>query len=702
MIPEEDRPIGLFSKTKIFVDSFTMPLVEDTPNYMQQSILTSIKGERPIVDDIIANNINSLGVKFGAYYRYGRDYYYYGLPQGGTVQPALSYIIKDTIESTLPEGTKIYLDYSVFDLANPTYFAEDFLINTRGWDRNTNIIHNPPPGSQGEVRFVSAEFYSPTQIYITYTHDVDEANPIFDIITTDANQGAEYYHCSYFIYDVAGELGSTRYWWFYDITTNLYPGLEPIRGDKSPYFPVVPLRHDNVDFTVDDGSERYRTSKRLLQKAQLNIQELGKGVNENPDINEIDHAYVIMGIPLSAKNSGSLNYLFNYWKNLQPNARYAKRDFEAWTRLTDIEKATQTPPMNIISIKEAGISYDVELGYLYMETQLVTGSIGKKGHVTAQFILRDASEYSGYAFENSEYILRKQLTEDTYEQINIYGLKHVSHIYDGHTVDTTLADVVASMNDPNNDSDNFVVPIHNEVFQLMSNKDRTEMGYEGMRIGFHTIVKQKLKWYQTGFFQFVAIVVAVVITVVSFGSMSQSIVWAAGLVGSTSAIVGAVVLASLLIGIRYGVNYLVDVLGEEFGLFLAVAMTVIGLSGSGIISAEAMSVLQSGIQSGIQMSMDTAMEDIRNGYDELQREIEVAEKELEELAEELNTTWLVNPFGIPNSTSGLALPNETPEQYYNTRIHLGNMAPFTYTQIENYVDTGLYLEGITLHRGIKA
>ena len=43
---------------------------------------------------------------------------------------------------------------------------------------------------------------------------------------------------------------------------------------------------------------------------------------------------------------------------------------------------------------------------------------------------------------------------------------------------------------------------------------------------------------------------------------------------------------------------------------------------------------------------------------------------------------------------------ENPEQYYTTRIHLGNMAHFSLRQIENYVANQLYLKGTSINRGI--
>jgi hypothetical protein len=95
------------------------------------------------------------------------------------------------------------------------------------------------------------------------------------------------------------------------------------------------------------------------------------------------------------------------------------------------------------------------------------------------------------------------------------------------------------------------------------------------------------------------------------------------------------------------------------------------------------------------------MRDIIDDYEALQREINQYEEEMNEFYAETSTAFLVDPFAIPDTTSGLALPNETAEQYYNTRIHIGNMAPIDKAHIENYVDNKLTLEGVATHYGIK-
>ncbi len=694
--------MGLFSKKKTYVESLAMPLVEDTPNYVQQSVLTSVRGERPIAEDLISNVINGLGANLARYYKYGRDEYTYGLPEGTLNQ---NYVVPETVKNVLDVITTkdTYIDYCVFGSPNAGHFAEDFLENTRGWDRATNIVANPPFTPVGTVTLGSAEFTNSTTIKLTYNHGTN-LNPLVeteDITVPSVQLQDDYYHVSYFLYDAFGNVSTAREWWFYRMADNTYDVLNVVQSPSTAYYPVVPLRHNSVDLTVDDGSDRYNTSKKLLQKLDLRISELGDGLNSNPDVNDIDHAYVMMGVSTQTTAKAGKDYLYRYFKYLSTNSAFDSKDYSIWDSLPSDEKKARTPPMNKVVIREADISYHVELGYLYIVNTITTGSIGGLNAVDTQTLLNTRVEEADYAFETSELRIRKQVTATTYETLSVYGLKHINYVYGSHTIDTSLADAVNAATDPDDYSDGMIIPLNHSVLISMALTVRTELAYDAFKIVFNCITVLKLKWYQTEFFKFAAIIVSIALTIMSFGSAAASLTWAAGLVGASSAVVGAVVLGALLIGAKYGIAYLVDALGIESALLIAIVVAISYFIPSGYIDPSLLTVIQSGLTSGSQLAMDWEMTDIRNDYDALQREIEEAERELQELNEGLGTTGLVDPFAISNSTNGLALPNETPEQYYNTRIHFGNMASVAPLAVTNYVDNELHLEGLSVHYGIK-
>lgn len=685
--------MGLFSKTKVSVFTSNLRLVEDTPNLLGQSVVSSVYGNRPIATDLVANILRGLGSKADAYYRYGRDKYYFGLPQGfEEYSPADSNTVKLVVDHELTKD--VVMDFSIYEVANADYFAYEHMQSVRGWDPVSNVVSNPPFDSEGEIAyFKTARFLSPTKIEIQYSYG--QYIGVETITVPVVNTSAGYYHVGY--YDTPED--TVRKYWFYDTSKEIYPTLKVGLVEDSPYYPIVPLRRNNEDWTTDDGSERYRTSKRLLDRLGLKIGELGDGINGNPDVGEVDHAYVILGIDVQTDVQESKDYLFRYFKYLHERSIYTREDYIQWGNLPVNPRAQRTPKMNVVKIEEE--DYKTELGFLFSESVIVDGVLGpkyKKGYVETKTVLNAPQETDSYKYETSVFKIRKQISTTQYEEIRIHGLKHVSHIYQGHTVDTSLEDSL------NEDVNNLIIPLHSKVFQEMNILKRTEIMYDALRIVFNSVVIQKLKWYETGFFKLVLVIVAVVITIVSYGTLGESMAVAMGFTaGSASAaIVGAIMYAAITIALQYGFKLLVDVLGVEAAFVIAIIAAVVGVVGqiNGAWFGDVALQVQSGFTTGINSKMEDILSEISYGYEQLQAEMDAAWLELEEMSAGLNTDGLIDPMLLLQNNSGLAKPYETPEQYYNTRIHSGNIGTNAFKVAEHYVRSNLLLEGITEHQGL--
>lgn len=699
--------MGLFSKTKIYVESFSTPLVEEVPNLVQQSVLTSIRSERNITDDLIANTISGLGTNLKRYYRYGSEEYFYGVPSGSMNNEGAS---PTTVQNVISEeiGEGVLVDFSIYSTADGYYFALEYLLGTRGLNQTTLVVSNPPSGAQGETVFSYAKIVSTNQIELTYTDRF--LNEFTETFTYSGSilEDAKYYHVGYYKYDANEEVDlSVIYYWFYSPDEGTYEVLEPYGEFDSNYFPVVPLRYNNKDLTVDDGSERYNTSRRLLRQLKLSISELGSAVNANPDISDIDHAYVLMGVSPNTQVKAAQSYLYDFWKDKENNSTYDKEAYDQWSNRDDNFKLTSPPPINSLRISEAGTSYNVELGWLYIKSTLLTGVIepdAKPDDVNTEIIVRPKVTGQYYGYENSSFIVRKQITTNSYDEIEVRGLNHINYVYRSHTVDTSLANVVSAAQNEDDFSDGMLIPLDIRLVENLRVVDRTDLVNEAMRINFNCYVKQKLKWYETGLFSAIVAVVGIVLTIYTFGTASASMgAWLGLGTGLTAAVVGAIALGVITIGIKYGINYLADEVGIGaaviFAIFSSIALGSIGGNQAGL--AQTLSALQSGIETGVNAYIDTEMSDIMDDYDALQREMNEYEEEMNQFYAETSTAFLIDPLGIPDSRSGLALPNETAEQYYTTRIHLGNLAPIDKAHIENYVDNMISLEGVATHMGIK-
>ncbi|WAI96133.1 DNA helicase-like protein [Vibrio phage vB_VhaP_PG11] len=694
--------MGFFGgSTKVYVESFTLNLVEDVPNYVAQSVLSSVRGERPIVDDLIANTIRGIGSDMKRYYNYGRDKYYYGLPEGSLGRKNAS---PATVSNVITQeiGEEIFLDYSVFERCNPYYFVEKHLEDLRGYDRNTGIVANPPPGGNGSTTYLhSTEFIDNTTVRIGYAYSLAfNGNAVFteDVtLSGSVNPSADYYHARYNKFNENGTVNPETYYWFYDVTTGVYEVLTPVGETDSNFYPIVPIRHNKQDLTQDDGSERYKTSRQLLRKMGLNMTELGDGVHASPDINDVDHAYVIMGIKTSTDQQVSMRYLYEFFKHYETVGYTTFADVQRWED-NDVDfKSSNPPPYNKLEMFEEG-DYDTELSWSYVKSEAITGSFGEVGEYRIVKTIRGSTGYGSYTYSNDSMYIDLQVGVNTYDRVEVRGLTHINRVYGDRYIYTSLADTI----NEEEDKDNMVIPMSVVVLESWGLHELNQLGYDLPKIIFNCRVEQKLKWYQTGFFQFVLAAVSIAITIWSLGSMASSLSIIAATSGITAAAIAFGTNMLVMIAVQYGVAYLVDVLGLEIGMILQVIAAAYTLSaGSNLFNAQTLQIMQSGFSKGIQMAIDWEMKDILEEASELQKEMDEYQKELDEYKAATATNPLINPWAEPDTTTGLALPHESPEDYYQTRIHMGNMAVFSSAQIENYVDGELYLEGVSIHRGIK-
>lgn len=696
--------MGFFgSSKKTYVESMAVNLVEDTPNYMNQSILSSITLERDIVSDLIGNMLRGLGAKLNRYFSYGKDHYVYGLPVGSMTSTKISNTATaNAIKSSVGEDIKLVS--SIYKSPDPYWFSEDFLLSI-GWDSETDLIMGDnPTGLTGSVYFTDAAFVDESLIELTFTNENEETETYELALDFVIQLSENYYHAEYQLYDAELKLDtSVTYKWWYTPADGTYVALTPFSDYEEEYFPIISIRKNKVTLTESD--ETYDSCRKLAKKLDLDIDDLIEGVSSSPDVKDIQNAYLFMGVSTQTEAKAGKRYLYNFFKHMEGLSTYTKEDFDRWVEvksltgyLYDQSDIPEPPAYNNLTIKE-DTSFNTELGFLYITSEEIAGNVDYLGEVTVETELADQYEDGLLSFERSTLVIRKQITQETYEELRVVGLKHTNHIWRSYTVTTNLKEAV---NGQENDTDGMMIPLNKTIMDSMSIKDRTELGYDAIKLIFNTRVTKKLKWYQTSAFSAIVTIVAIAITIASAGSLSASIGLALGLTTAAAIIVTAVVIAAISLLVQYGMAYLVDVLGEEYGLVIAIIALIVGAYAGyqGYGNPALLSGIQSGIHNGYQEAMQTIVKDIQADMQALNDSMNTKIEELEEMMDELSSSTIIDPLVNYNTTQGLALPTESPTAYYYTRIHSGNLASISYSMIEDFATTNLSLEGTTYHNGI--
>lgn len=705
--------MGLFSETVTTVDSYSTRLVEDTPDLVKDSVYNAVLYNRSVADDLIANYLNGLAIKSDQMYRYAKSDYTYGLPNGHTeVILPNARVIKEAVEFTV--GTRVSISFVTLETCNPDYFAREILTLTQGWNITTGIVANPPFVLQGvnqtPVVFTFAEIASATQVGINYEYTYTASNGSrvvaqeyrqYPVLRYYMKADAPYLHVTYYeANSTGGATGALKYW-NYDTTSNVYPALSLPEGivEDSPYYPIVPIREDNKDLT--DASlketELYKTSKTCLKKIGLDFVSLGEGVQANPDIGQVDHAYVILAVHLQSEELQSINYLFQYFSYLHGISKVTQDDFAKWNQG---EKTLAPPPVNSMVIEDA--RFKVSISYTYITKKIVEGSLGELGKVVRTNNVRPRKRIAfGFGYETSSIVFQKQVAIGLYEEVEVFGLTHVNHIYKRYTVESTIGKSL------NKDEDDFFLPININVAKSLGLMEHNYLMYDSIRIVFNSFDVRKLKWYETGFFKIVLIVIAIIITIYSLGTLSESMVAAYGAVaggGAAAAIAAGLVLAEAIVWsaiYSLAAGWVVDALGVEFALIAAVLALAAGLTVangtavSGSVAGMPFSIdliqISSIVAGGISKSAGEQISDIRQEAEELAIKQNELLEELNELYDALDNGLSIDPFEwITYDT--LSNPYESPDEMYNRTIHAGNIGVLSLNAVSQYVESQLKLD----------
>ena len=513
---------------------------------------------------------------------------------------------------------------------------------------------------------------------------------------------------------VQTDVVSRKQYFLYEAGTGEYPVLDTILEESvedSAYYPVVPLRVHNVDQTdpANVPDEQFKTSKSLLRKLGLSFTDLGDKINENPDVAEIDHAFFVMGISLNSQHETSIEYLYEFFKYMALVSPSSKEAFTKWgedhLNITYGSVLNTAPyiPSNRVRLRQG--DYNITVAFQYSELVVVNGSIGPVGTVTREMgvarpitMVDEFNESVEISTDTAVLLFRKQITETTYEEVEVCGLEHINEIYKGRTYTTTAAD---SLNDLENQG--FIIPLCVNIAESLDIITRTQMTYDCMFIVINSYHEQKVKWYQSSLFKLVLVIITVILIVyggIAFVNGLNAAMAAAAEAGTSVAWAAAAYIATqvaISVALTYGISVIARYVSPGLMFIAAALMMAYGLtsnymSGNSSVkglpfAAELMAAVPAvtkGTNMALQRSLEKSMEEMEN----LTATYEQTMDELKEKMDKLNT----NPnISIEDMISTTAMNLfETTQQFFGRTLQM-NPGVTTLDSIQNYVDYALTL-----------
>jgi hypothetical protein len=474
--------------------------------------------------------------------------------------------------------------------------------------------------------------------------------------------------------------------------------LREINENLSGYFyPIVPVRRNNTDLTADDqvNTERYQTSRKLLKKLTLDIDEIADAINQNPNVKDIDHAYIYFGVPINTNDKVVNKYLYHFFSILEHKA------INAETELTSGGAIGSAFNSHTIYISDVGLNLEVRFNSISRE--VVYGTIGKKGtvlysgvaqkkRITYKPILSN-NDYTRTRYVDDSYIsLQYQITEHSYEVLTVHGLKFVNWVYGNHAVEVELYDVLTEATG----HENFLLPLYEPAVKALSLKDRDTLLYYAPHLILNSYEITKVKWYQKGFFGFLLKIAGLIIAI--YGIITANPQLATG--GLSVATMVWIILKKLFISliINFTMKLVVKIFGEEIALLLAIAAAAYGLkiqnTGStwfDVPSSDYFLAASSGLVNKVNDSIQSQIEDLVDSANAFQKQAKEKMDALADANKLLDTNGVIDPLMF-TSLDIYYDPTETPQEYYERTVHTGNPGAVAYDVLHRYVDMMLDLD----------
>ena len=768
------------TEDKITVFANTCHLSEVNSDLYSDAVLYAVLSNQSIASILTNVSANQMSGLVDTFHTYAESSYTLGLPEASyTKSTTLSEV--DVIAAIIADtgaANGIILDYHYVAPLNYNLMIAPYLIAIRGWDPNTGIVSILPEeyqtsdtnpylfeGTVEEIVFnetnTQATITYRVKRYImaredtdgdgTYLHDWIVRDALYYFLFTDTIDiptglyyGRDYCVARYYTVDSEQVPSETANWWYYDISSNVYPALVPENAIdmETDLLPIVPIRYHNQSMVRPEVRETdlYKTSKILLDKIGVDIDELASTLEENPDIADIDHAYVMFGVDLQSTEIASIYYMVEFFDHIADKAYYTVIDeintklensnLAYWrtgfsnsniyqastgTRSTIVVAAAETTwqapdgssstisttaNSSLGSFEEYGL--DVKIYYSYIRSELIVGSIGSVGHATKEWVLGANQKplFGVTYYDDSTLTLKLQITDTVYKRVTVKGLVHRNVIYDGKTVATRLTDVINS-----EDEHNFIIPIHYNLSKKLDSMLRSQLYQDSLVLILNSVVKTSVSWYETGFFKMIVMAGSMVITAVT------AQYWIAPLTAAIQA--GTVAVLTLLVkavfaslAIQLALNVVADWVGPEVMAMITAAvialsvyakfvkMPTIAFLPSTAPAATQLLQLSISVLSSVGSAYQNLIGDLASDALAFEEYKETKYEELEYYTDLLGEIGVdsINLLNAQAYSTTLRQPaTQTPEEFYNLTIHTGNIGTLALSAPMTFCDIALTL-----------
>jgi len=740
--------MGLFSsKEKTTVGTvFTRAIKDDEiPNYTKAGILKAVFQNGNMADYLLEEMGNSIGKRAEAYYDYGKKYYSHGLPSGEKMSATQG---RSTVQQVLDsiEGQSVFIDYYQYGPPNALHIAWMKLIAVYGYNPETNEL--PVLSAQKGVKVylndmavvirsavlptlntnvldqwgVSARAgYTPTRkamtaraaslvkhapIYSSPTATVDYVavnycwqsmdsvdyaeGPRQELVMhyEDTVVGFSEYDSTKDFFHVKYKVNGVTKYWLYQAGLGTYPSLDNVFNQPAPiigsYFPFAYFRFNKKSEIEDKTTQEYKTSKKLLKKLGMNYDQIAESIDKNPDIKDVEQAMLMFAVPAHSTLPLQKQYLYDFFdaQYYASEDRYTSA-VEGAIRAEFGANSDENRNTTIIQDRR----FKMALTNDGMHKERIIGSIGPVG-TYANGMKQDTREFEYFDTETNTrstvtevtkyHVYQKQISSLIYEEIQIVGLRTVFFVYGAYT----------TIGDENDDI--LMIPLDLSIIKDYQPKDKETLYTQSLYYVFNSRTVTKVKWYQSGLFQAIIIIVSLVVLIASYGNTWQQFAASVAAGTATSALILSFAIGVIkAIAISYSIKLFVKEVGMEAAFVIAIVAAIAGayqyISQGANANAPWVKELldvSTSLAKGVGQAVKDGIGDLLDEYNNLLA-TKTENDKLLETAQELLTN--------KNRLSPLTIFGESPTEYYNRTVHSGNIGIVGIDAISVYVEASVRL-----------
>jgi len=440
---------------------------------------------------------------------------------------------------------------------------------------------------------------------------------------------------------VSYKIGEEIFYWTYKVGSGVDPVFEAamlIESRQEAFLPVAVLMQDRVWFDEDPESELAKSTNRFMKKLGTSGTEVREGFQEQEAIDDAENDnkksnaekwdfFVHYAVPLNTRVRGAREYLWYFFEEMRGWSTQDSGDYYSY-----LASGSKAQPTNELTVKEAGDNgYNVSFRWSFIEKKFFPGEFLIKDprndelmrplrprEVTSELVEREqflqpeyqeivdsffgaSTQVGDYNDEtkwkddkkgfHSFFIVTKALENGSgYERMIVMGL---SMQYTINTRDVAKGKngyryryATPTLFGLEEETEEFRIPMLWNALEQVPVLHREEAVAEGLTATVFLVETRTLKWYQTGFWKWVVIIIAVVLIVLSIiwpggqGFTAPLAAWLGGFVGG-SALVIFVIHTVLVFALGYIYGMAASNLGGIYGKIFLIIVAIVAFYNAG-------------------------------------------------------------------------------------------------------------------------